>query len=176
MAPTAVRGMVGLRAPIYRGRARWPGKIQHDGGAGCVFGRLCLEFLLDGREGAEELVGDVSQDGGAARGDAVLREMDEERGEEVIDLRGGFEGGGVCGKNGAEAVIERGGTRLGEVPIGRGEAPRGRGEARGVAETVRGAGVLDGETAAAAGGRVVLAAGQVLLGVTVSRFLGHKAP
>ena len=82
--------MVGLRAPIYRGRAVRTGKIQDDGGAGCVFGGLRLPFLLDGREGAEELVGDVGQDGGAARGDAVLREMDEERGEEVIDLRGGI--------------------------------------------------------------------------------------
>jgi len=80
-------------------------KIQYDPGAGCVLGRLCFEFLLDSREGAEELVGYVSEDGGAARGDAVLGEMDEERGKEVIDLRGGFEGGRVRGKNGAEAGI-----------------------------------------------------------------------
>ena len=154
--------MVGLRAPIYGGRAVRARKIQYDPGAGCVFGRLGFEFFLDGREGAEELVGDVGQNGGAARRDAVLREMDEERGEEVIDLRGGFEGGGVGGQSGDEAVIERGRARLGE--------------ARGVAETMQGTGVRDGEAAAASRGRVVLAAGQVLWRVVVSGFLGHKAP
>ena len=43
-------------------------------------------FLLgDGGEGAEELVGDVGEDGGAAGGDFVLREEEELAGEEVVD-------------------------------------------------------------------------------------------
>ena len=84
-------------------------------GAGHVeddLGGLGVFFFGDGGEGAEELVGDVGEDGGAAGGDFVLREEKEQAGEEVVDLGGrgevvevDGEGGGdfggvglVCGK------------------------------------------------------------------------------
>ena len=37
-----------------------------------------VELLIDGAEGAEEQAACVSEDGGETRGDAVLREKDEE--------------------------------------------------------------------------------------------------
>ena len=57
-------------------------------------GNLFLEleevFAVDGAMGVEELVGDVSQDGGAARGDAALGNKDQELGEELVDVNGGL--------------------------------------------------------------------------------------
>jgi hypothetical protein len=52
---------------------------------------LAIDFALDGDEGVKELIGDVGQDGGTARGNAVLDDQDEELGEELIDLVGGLE-------------------------------------------------------------------------------------
>jgi hypothetical protein len=57
-----------------------------------------LEF--DGGECAEEEIAGVDQDGGAARGDAVLRDEGEKFGDEFIDVGGGgefFEAGGEFG-------------------------------------------------------------------------------
>jgi hypothetical protein len=39
----------------------------------------------------EELVGDVSEDGGATRGDAILHDEDQELGKELVDLLGGLQ-------------------------------------------------------------------------------------
>src|SRR6266446_1121247 len=50
-----------------------------------------VELALDGDEGMEELVGDVGEDCGAAWGDAVLHDEDQELGQELIDLIGGLE-------------------------------------------------------------------------------------
>jgi hypothetical protein len=53
---------------------------------GVFFVAFCLPGLLvDGVDSAEELVGDVAEDGGAARGDFILREEQEETGEEVVE-------------------------------------------------------------------------------------------
>jgi hypothetical protein len=52
---------------------------------------LAIGLALDGYERVQELIGDVGQDGGAARGDAVLHDEDKEPGEELIDLLGGLE-------------------------------------------------------------------------------------
>src|SRR5689334_21894119 len=79
-------------------------------GVGCVLGRSCVwqaafgsgrvedersglgVFLFgDGWKGAEELVGDVGEYGGAAGGDFVLGEEEEQAREEVVDLGGGRE-------------------------------------------------------------------------------------
>ena len=65
--------------------AVWAGHVEDDRGGLGVF------LSGDGGEGAEELVGDVGEDGGAARGDFVLREEEEQAGEEVVDLSGGGE-------------------------------------------------------------------------------------
>jgi len=63
--------------------AREIGPIPLDG--------LAIDFALDSYERVKELVGDVGQDGGTARGDAVLDDQDEELGEELVDLVCGLE-------------------------------------------------------------------------------------
>ena len=73
--------------------------VEDDGGG------LGVHLFGDGGEGTEELVGDVGEDGGAAGGDFVLREEEEQAREEVVDLCGGGEvvevdregGGDFCG-------------------------------------------------------------------------------
>lgn len=49
------------------GLARWGWRAEGDGA-----GLVVVGFLGHGREGAEEEVADVGEDGGSARGDAVL--------------------------------------------------------------------------------------------------------
>jgi hypothetical protein len=48
-------------------------------------------FAVDGAVRVEELVGDVTQDGGAARGDAAFGDENEEPGEKLVDVDGGVE-------------------------------------------------------------------------------------
>jgi hypothetical protein len=55
------------------------------------FGRSGFEG--DGAMGVEELVGDVGEDGGAARGDAAFGYHDEEASEELADVGAGREFG-----------------------------------------------------------------------------------
>ena len=50
--------------------------------------RRLAVLLIDSGEGAEELAGDVGEDGGLASGDFVLREEDKETREEGVDLNG----------------------------------------------------------------------------------------
>ena len=59
-------------------------------------------FLADGAVGVEELVGDVSEDGGAARGDTAFGDEDEEAGEELVDGSGGVEFGRLREEIGGE--------------------------------------------------------------------------
>jgi len=66
---------------------------------------LGLAFLFDGGKGAEEELIDVGEDGGTARGDAVLREEDHEFGEEIMNLGGGVELGEVAGEGGGEVAV-----------------------------------------------------------------------
>jgi len=72
------------------------GHIEDDGRAFGIF------LLGDCRQGTEELVGDVGEDGGAAGGDFVLREEEEQAGEEVVDLSGGGEVVEVDGEGGGD--------------------------------------------------------------------------
>ena len=55
------------------------------------FDGLAIDFALDSDQRVEELVGDIGEDGGAARGDAVLHYQNKELGEELIDLLCGLE-------------------------------------------------------------------------------------
>src|ERR1700676_2190912 len=64
---------------------------------------LRFVFAVEGRYGAEELVGDVGEDGGTARRDAILRDEKEQAGEEIVDVGGGVE------------LAESGGERVGEI-------------------------------------------------------------
>jgi hypothetical protein len=89
----------------------------------------------------QELVGDVSQNGGAARGDAALGHLDEEAGEKLPDVGAGGELGEFGEEFGGEIVrVGRSGLRLG------------------VTETKAGARVHDGKAALAAAGSAMLAA------------------
>jgi hypothetical protein len=49
-----------------------------------------LGFLVDGVDGAQELAREVAEHGGAARGDFILREEQQETGEEVVEGFRGF--------------------------------------------------------------------------------------
>jgi len=51
---------------------------------------LAIDLALDGHEGVEQLIGDVGEDGGTARGDTVLHDEDEELGEKLVNLVGGL--------------------------------------------------------------------------------------
>src|SRR5260370_38876135 len=72
---------------------------------GIFFG---IEFAVDGGEGAEELIGDVSEDGGTTGRDFVFGEEKEKAGEEVVDGDGGAEFLEVGGEEGGSV----GGVRL----------------------------------------------------------------
>jgi len=110
---------------------------------GIFFG---IEFAVDGGEGAEELIGDVREDGGTTGRDFVFGEEKEKAGEEVVDGDGGAEflevGGEEGGSVGGLALVigETGVTRAeGGVEVGAGEAA-----ALAVGETIGAAsGVVD---------------------------------
>ncbi|SRR6266849_926934 len=91
------------------------------GGVGCVLRRSWVRQVTFGSgrvedersglgvflfgdcwEGAEELVGDIGEDGGAARGDFVLREEEEQARQEIVDLGGGGEVVEVGGEGGGD--------------------------------------------------------------------------
>jgi hypothetical protein len=55
-----------------------------------LFG-LSFVFACDGAVRMEELVGDVGEDGGAARGYAAFGDEDQEAVEKLVDVRGGIE-------------------------------------------------------------------------------------
>jgi hypothetical protein len=100
------------------------------------------EFVLDGGDGAEFEVGDVSEDGGSAGGDAVLDQKEGEFGEKIVDLDSGTE---------VERLVAEGSGKIGIDELGF--------EAGGVAEAE--GGVLgDGEVAAAAGASAVTTCGE----------------
>ena len=78
---------------------------------------LGLEVVIegDGAVGVEELVGDVGQDGGAARGDATFGDEDKEQGEELGDVDGGVE----LGELGEKFRVEVGGNHLAVAEVRR---------------------------------------------------------
>jgi len=103
-------------------------------------------LAVDGAVGVEELVGDVGQDGGAARGDAAFGDENEEPGKKLVDVNAGIEFGELGEKVGGEIF------RVVLWRLGRGGAQGG------MAETKVRTGVEDGETAATAVGGEVAAA------------------
>jgi hypothetical protein len=77
----------------------WPRKIANvDGGIVGVY----LELAVHGGDGAEKQIADVGEDGGTARRDTILREKEQEFGENVVDIGGRGELGGFAGESGAE--------------------------------------------------------------------------
>jgi hypothetical protein len=108
-----------------------------------------LAIAGDGAMGVEKLVGDISHDGGATRGDAALGDEDEEAGEKLVDVDTGAELGEFGEEFGGEVF---------QVVLRR----LGHSEQSGMAETEMRAGVQNSETTAAAIGREVTAAGGVV--------------
>ncbi len=98
-------------------------------------------FAVNGAVAVQELVGDVRQNGGAARGDAAFGDEDEESGKELVDLGGRLECGELPEEIGGEVV------RVGLDGL-----------RPGVPETETGLSVQDAKTALAPVARVMAAA------------------
>jgi len=64
--------------------AVWAGHVEDDFYR-LIFAGLGVEFVVDGGEGAKELVGDVGEDSGAACGDFIFGEEEKEPCEEFVD-------------------------------------------------------------------------------------------
>jgi hypothetical protein len=110
-----------------------------------LVGEFALALEFDGGECAEEEIAGVDQDAGAARGDAIFREQDDEPGDEFIDVGGGGE------------FLEAGGEFGGEIDDG-----AGGGLEMGVIAAVEAGIGAEGEAATASCGEDVAAAGQVI--------------
>ena len=119
-----------------------------------------LAFLFDGGKGAEEELIDVGEDSSAARRDAVLREQDDQFGEEVMNLRGGVEVAEQAGEGGGDVAV--GGIGLLVL------------EAR-MTKTETGMRVQDAQTTAAAFAGEMAAAG-VVGGAGFGVFFSHFDP
>ena len=104
--------------------ARAAGKIAEVDGEGAVC-KVASVLAVDGVVGVEELVGDVGEDGGAARGDAAFGDEDEEAGEEKFYIEGGIEFGELGEEIGGEVfgvVVGVSGKRNGGDVLGVAEA------------------------------------------------------
>jgi hypothetical protein len=119
----------------------------HDDSHGFVV--LDAIFRVDGSVRVEELVGDVSENRGAARGDAAFGHLDEEPGEKLPDVGAG----GELGEFGEEV-----GGEVGEIDLGLlARGPHG-GAHREVVKTETKMGIRGGVAASFAVGETVLAA------------------
>ena len=120
------------------------GDVPDDGGAVAIGARhidddflgfivLNAAFAVDGAVGVEELVGDIAEDGGAARGDAAFGDEDEEAGEKLADVRAGGEFGEFGEEFGGEVgevvlgLLERGTEGGGGVEVLAAKAKMGSG-------------------------------------------------
>src|SRR5437763_567188 len=93
-----ISGLAGIVGLVVAG---WSRPVEDDAGDRGV----ALGFVLDDREGAELEAGDVGEDGGAARGDAVFGKENVQTGERVVDASGGVEVTGIgLAKDGVAAV------------------------------------------------------------------------
>jgi len=105
-----------------------------------------IELAFDGGEGAEKGLAEIGQDGGTARGDAVLDEKHGDLGEKGMDAGGTI-------KSRKQADESRGEIFVGGLEL-----------ASDVAETEAGDWIEWGKTAAAAGKGIVAAAAVILGG------------
>src|SRR6266852_9396230 len=95
--------MVACGRGVLRRILPWLGAVEVGGGrVEDDLGELGVFLRGDGGEGAEELVGDVGEDGSAAGGDFVLGEEEEQAREEIVDLGGGGEVVKVGGEGGGD--------------------------------------------------------------------------
>jgi hypothetical protein len=115
-----------------------------------------MEFAVDCGKSAEELIGDIGEDGGTARRDFVFGEEKEKAGEEIVDGDGGAE---------FLEVGSEGGSGVGRFPLVLDEAS--------VIGAVRGVGVEGEKAATHAVGEMMVTAGGVIDEAGFSGFLGH---
>jgi hypothetical protein len=113
---------------------------------GVALGTLHVEdnlrrLVARGGDAAEEKVADAGDDRGAARGDAILGGEDEESREDAIDVVVGLKFGHITDEGGAEV------SKFALLKFA------------GMVGAEAGAEIGDGEAAAAARGKTVLAAG-----------------
>jgi hypothetical protein len=87
--------------------------------------RLIRLHALDGGESAQELIGNVGENGGTASGDAVLSLEDDEPGEEIVDAIEPVEVLGIFDEFGSEVgglhIFRKSGVPRAETEIGEGE-------------------------------------------------------
>ena len=112
---------------------------------------LGVDFSFEGAVGMEELVGDEGENRSAARGDAAAGDLNEEAGEELLNVLGGREFGGLSGEKIGGEVFEVAGSLR-----------ERRAEAE-MARTESGLGQQTGKTATLAIGVVILAAHGIVL-------------
>src|SRR5437868_1431862 len=148
-------GRLGALIVVRISVAVWAGHVENDF-YWLIFAGLGVEFVIDGGEGAKELVGDVGEDGGAACGYFIFGEEEKEASEKFIDGNGGAEFPEVGG--------EDGGTFRGVLLI--------LGEL-GVSGAVGGIKGSDVEAATLAVGEAMRATSGVVDGARVSDLLGH---
>jgi len=113
------------RHGMVRSVTLWAGHVEDDFLGLVVFG---LGFQDNGAVGVEELVGDVGQDGGAARRDAAFGDKDQELGEELVDVIGVLELGEFREEVGGEVfrvVVDGYRNGGGDVCLGVAEAKAG---------------------------------------------------
>ncbi len=79
-----------MRTVVRISVAVWAGHVKDDLYR-FIFAGLGVEFVIDSGEGVKQLVSDISEYGGAARGDFIFGEEEKEAGEEFIDGDGGAE-------------------------------------------------------------------------------------
>jgi hypothetical protein len=89
------------------------------------FGRLFRLHALDGGKSAEELIGDVGENGGTASGNAILCLENDELGEEVVDAVEAVEVFGIFDEFGSEVgrlhIFGKCGVTSAETGIGVGD-------------------------------------------------------
>src|SRR5260370_37342504 len=102
-----------------------------------------MDVVVDGREGAEELVGDVGEDRRAAHGDAILHHEEEQLAEKGVELLCGLELGELRGEFPGKIDVHRwldlglqaGATETQATRPERAQAPRTAGTGASLAAT-----------------------------------------
>ena len=93
------------RVRVVFGGAGWAWEVEDEARLIVLLGGAGVEFVLDGREGAQELSCDRGEDGGATGGKLVLDDEGGDGGKEVVDLHGGLGVFELAGELGGEVGV-----------------------------------------------------------------------